>query len=255
LYSIGSNEFGQLGLNDRKLDYTTAPLLVLAFKTENSEDGIVQIACGSNHNLVLTRGQEMYAWGSNNQGQCGQIIGQHEALYTPFQVLQPIKNGPLNIMQVECGENFSGFINNGEVYTFGGNEHGQLGIGYHDQMTNVTQPTRIDSDLEFRQISFGYRHILLLASNDTVWGAGLNANYELGLGGSQKSHVRYTSPVSISSLERVQVKKVMAGSFSAVINGKDELVIWGSGEFGVIKSPQKLYMNSVIFKDCKISRF
>lgn len=71
------------------------------------------MACGSNHNLVLTRGQELYAWGSNHQGQCGQIVGQHEILYTPFQVLQPIKNGKLNIKQVECGDNFSGFINNG----------------------------------------------------------------------------------------------------------------------------------------------
>lgn len=92
--------------------------------------------------------------------------------------------------------------------------------------------------------------MLLLAKNDTVWGAGLNANYELGLGGTQRSHVRYTSPVSIPPLSGVKTKKVMAGSFSAVINGKDELVIWGTGEFGVIKSPQKLYMNSIIFVDC-----
>lgn len=38
LYCTGSNEFGQLGLNDRKLDYTPAPLLVLAFKTDKAKD-------------------------------------------------------------------------------------------------------------------------------------------------------------------------------------------------------------------------
>lgn len=28
LFSIGSNEYGQLGLNDRQLTFTTAPLLI-----------------------------------------------------------------------------------------------------------------------------------------------------------------------------------------------------------------------------------
>jgi alpha-tubulin suppressor-like RCC1 family protein len=28
MFSIGSNEYGQLGLNDRQMDFTTAPLLI-----------------------------------------------------------------------------------------------------------------------------------------------------------------------------------------------------------------------------------
>jgi alpha-tubulin suppressor-like RCC1 family protein len=37
LFSIGSNEFGQLGLNDRQLKFTTAPLLIQEAKNMNVE--------------------------------------------------------------------------------------------------------------------------------------------------------------------------------------------------------------------------
>lgn len=98
--------------------------------------------------------------------------------------------------------------------------------------------------------------MLLLADDHSVYGAGLNSNFELGLGSAAMEHnVRYTSPVQIPSLVDAGTKRVVAGSFSAAINAKDELVIWGSGEFGVIKQPQKLYMNNVMFTDCKISKF
>jgi E3 ubiquitin-protein ligase MYCBP2 len=53
LFSIGSNEFGQLGLNDKVLSFTTAPLLVQEIQNKNIE--IRQIACGSNHCLLLSK--------------------------------------------------------------------------------------------------------------------------------------------------------------------------------------------------------
>ena len=47
----------------------------------------------------------------------------------------------------------------------------------------------------------------------------------------------------------------MAGTFSAAISSSDQILIWGQGEFGVIKSPQKLFMNKVAFVDCQISKY
>ena len=63
LFSIGSNEFGQLGLNDRQLNFTTAPLLVQEVQTK----GLVvkQIASGQNHSMILTQNGQIYSWGSN----------------------------------------------------------------------------------------------------------------------------------------------------------------------------------------------
>ncbi len=33
---------------------------------------VKEITAGSNHNLVLTKNNELYAWGCNKFGQCGQ---------------------------------------------------------------------------------------------------------------------------------------------------------------------------------------
>ena len=202
-----------------------------------SDTRITDISAGKNHNLILTQDQQLFAWGCNSQGQCGQIIQQHQVLYTPFKVLHPLKNQEENITQIECGENFSGFLNNGEVYTFGGNENGQLGLGFYDSQTNITQPTKIIMDCQILQMSFGYRHILMLTNQDTVYGAGLNAYYELGLGTIDNMNACFPQPVRIASLDGQRTQKVIAGSFSAVINGKNEIVIWGTGEFGQIKNP------------------
>lgn len=160
------------------------------------------------------------------------------------------------INHIECGDNFSGFITQrGDLFCFGNNEEGQLGIGYHDDMKDVTQPIRVITDFKFTQISFGYRHTLLMTDTDEVLGTGLNSNFELGLGTSREHNVRYTTPVKIPSLSGVGISRVVAGSFSAAINCNGELFIWGSGEFGTIKQPQKLYMNQSLFRDCKITKF
>ena len=63
------------------------------------------------------------------------------------------------------------------------------------------------------------------------------------------------NPVSIPSLEHSKVKKVVAGAFSAAIDQACQIFIWGKGEFGLIKSPQKLYMDKANFEDCSISKF
>jgi alpha-tubulin suppressor-like RCC1 family protein len=64
LFVCGYNEHGQLGLgdntNERKPYYVT-----------RIQDQVQEVACGSDHTLVLTRKGEVYAMGSNLKGQLG----------------------------------------------------------------------------------------------------------------------------------------------------------------------------------------
>ena len=115
-------------------------------------------------------------------------------------------------------------------------------------------PTRIPVDVQFTQISFGNRHILLRSIDKQTYGAGLNSNFELGLGYTEQQD-RYLTPVYMHTLENHSIKKVIAGSFSAAINTDDSILIWGTGEFGVIKQPQMLYMDKVRFADCQVSKY
>ena len=70
LFSIGSNEQGQLGLNDKSLEFSTAPLLLQEVQNLAS-CSIRQIACGAYHSALVTVDGKMYTWGSNQRGQCG----------------------------------------------------------------------------------------------------------------------------------------------------------------------------------------
>jgi alpha-tubulin suppressor-like RCC1 family protein len=79
--------------------------------------------------------------------------------------------------------------------------------------------------------------MLMLSTDDFVFGTGLNANCELGLGNPDDQNIRYPSPIRIPGMDGAKTKNVVAGSFSAALNGKDEIMIWGSGEFGTIKNP------------------
>ena len=51
LFSFGDNSQGQLGVNDRKVKFSEAPLLVASLKTIK----IDEITCGGQHSGVLTK--------------------------------------------------------------------------------------------------------------------------------------------------------------------------------------------------------
>ena len=75
----------------------------------------------------------------------------------------------------------------GNLYTFGDNSQGQLGLGngvYRTQLA-VDRPTRVEDIHEgIKQISAGYRHTLVLSQAGQIYGFGSNRRQEMGLGDS-----------------------------------------------------------------------
>lgn len=48
--------------------------------------------------------------------------------------------------------------------------------------------------------------------------------------------------------------KIAAGQFSGAVTSSREILIWGSGDFGVLASPQKIFLDDIKFVDLKISK-
>jgi alpha-tubulin suppressor-like RCC1 family protein len=80
VYSWGSNENGQLGIDEREDTYNmfkTRSLKInkpklIEIKSENNKNVLIEkIICGSKHSLLLSRDGDIYAFGSNNWGQIG----------------------------------------------------------------------------------------------------------------------------------------------------------------------------------------
>ena len=116
-----------------------------------------------------------------------------------------------------AGESFSGWLTSGgDVFTFGDNAEGQLGVG--SSQGSFKEPKRVACDEKIAQASLGYQHMLLLTYSGRVLGAGRNREHQLGLGGHHGNQEQGSSvPVRIDSIRDVEVLKVVAGGFSAAL--------------------------------------
>jgi len=66
VFSWGNGGNGRLGLGD------TADRTEACFISDLSNSTIVAIQCGASHSMARTQQGNMYTWGKNTQGQCGQ---------------------------------------------------------------------------------------------------------------------------------------------------------------------------------------
>ena len=82
MFSFGSNCNGQLGVDDKLVQISSAPLLVSQLK--HSGVHAVQISCGGYHTGVLGDNGQVFMWGRNEKGQCGVTLSsKSQALFAP----------------------------------------------------------------------------------------------------------------------------------------------------------------------------
>lgn len=99
---------------------------------------IKKLASGAHHTLALTADGKVYAWGDPESGKLGRILNtrnkDHNAL-----MIEKVKGK--DITDIFCGNHHSFYINKkGEVYSWGLNNHGQLGVGHKE---NISLPEKI----------------------------------------------------------------------------------------------------------------
>eukprot|EP01027_Heterolobosea_sp_BB2_P016989 GEZU01024110.1.p1 GENE.GEZU01024110.1~~GEZU01024110.1.p1 ORF type:complete len:180 (+),score=35.95 GEZU01024110.1:36-575(+) len=66
VYMWGNGIYGQIG-NDKKDNTNDTPVHVEALVHEK----VIQLVCGTNHNLALTESGKVYAWGAGTYGRLG----------------------------------------------------------------------------------------------------------------------------------------------------------------------------------------
>ena len=74
--------------------------------------------------MILTDSGQIFSWGSNYKGECGQNIKHYEKIFSPQRVFSQEASNNI-ITQIECGDNFSGFVTElGSCFSFGSNSDG-----------------------------------------------------------------------------------------------------------------------------------
>ena len=115
----------------------------------------------------------------------------------------------------------------------------------------VDKPTRVQEIFdEVTMVSCGYRHCLALTRKGQLYGFGSNRRHEMGLGENPLAvENNFYAPLKLEQLEIHNIIKCAAGGFSAAITDSNQLIVWGTGQFGVFSTPQKVCMDGIYFSD------
>ncbi|KAK9291600.1 hypothetical protein L1049_019549 [Liquidambar formosana] len=220
----GNGDYGRLGLGS--LESRWRPVVCSAFQSEN----LRAIACGGAHTLFLTETGRVYATGLNDFGQLGT---SNDISYStePLEV----SGLPKEIAQVSAGYHHSCAITvNGELYMWGKNSNGQLGLGKRAAKV-VSVPSKVDCliGIAIRMAALGSEHSVAVTDDGEAlsWGGGgsgrLGHGHDSSILGFLRSTSEYT-PRLIKTLEGIKVKNVAAGLLhSACIDDNGSVFIFG----------------------------
>nr|XP_028585247.1 probable E3 ubiquitin-protein ligase HERC4 isoform X2 [Podarcis muralis] len=218
VYTCGCNDLGQLGHEKSR----KRPEQVSALDAQN----IVAVSCGEAHTLALNDSGQVYAWGFAADGQLG-LPGTEE--YT--RVPRNIKSlSDIQIVQVACGYYHSLALSKGsEVFSWGQNKHGQLGLGY--EFKKQTSPQQIKSlqGIPFAQITAGGAHSFVLTLSGAVFGWGRNKFGQLGLNDENDRYV----PNLLKSLRSQKIVYISCGEdHTAALTKEGGVFTFGAGGYG-----------------------
>ena len=143
-----------------------------------------------------------------------------------FSQLQANQGNPYEntIYRATLGQSFAAEIKNGELYTWGNNIFGQLGLGDSLPKMGVF---KVNPETDWKQISAGANHALAIKTDGTLWAWGANQSGQLGTGDLSKRN----SPTQISQTKR-WIYVEAAQNHSIALTSDGELWAWGDNSFG-----------------------
>lgn len=222
LWAWGLNSSGQLGLGN--FSDTSVPSKIGTAIWLNFD-------AGGTHNLAIQQNGTLWAWGQNSAGQIGDGSTTNRNL--PVQV-----GSANNWLMVSAGEggHSAAIKQDHTLWTWGANNSGQLGLGNN---SNVSIPTQVGNDNDWKYVSTGYWYTLAIKLDGTLWAWGHNYSGQLGTGNTTNTN----SPVQIGSA--THWKKVSAGVYqSAAVTWDGNIYTWGDNTYGQLGNGSFSNVNS-----------
>ncbi|KAK3554356.1 hypothetical protein QTP70_022588 [Hemibagrus guttatus] len=218
VYTCGSNSHGQLGHEKPGVK----PELVGALDAQK----IAGVACGQAHSLALNEQGHVFAWGAGEWGQLG--LGTAEESVRVPRLIKKLCE--YRISQVMCGnQHCIALSKDGQLFTWGQNSSGQLGLGKGEPSSLSPQPLKSLSGIPLAQISAGGDHSFALSLSGAVFGWGRNSAGQLGLNDDQDRAV----PCHIKFLRSQKVVYISCGEeHTAALTKDGGLFTFGNGSRG-----------------------
>ncbi|KAK2909236.1 hypothetical protein QQF64_000658 [Cirrhinus molitorella] len=134
------------------------------------------------------------------------------------------------VIQIACGDHHSmALTNDGQLFVWGENSHGQLGLKKDHPPSLSAQHVQSLSGIPVAQISAGGDHSFVLSLSGVVFGWGKNSAGQLGLGDTTDRHI----PTIVNSLHRKKTMSISCGGeHTATLSKGGAVFTFGSGSFG-----------------------
>lgn len=211
---------------------------------ESLTDGFIQISAGESHCIALKSDGTVWAWGKGTEGQLGN--GRFENSTIPVKV-----EGLSDITKISAGANHNLALNEetGEVWSWGSNSCGQLGIGNHSNkaIPQLVEYSKCSPYTLARSIDAGFQHSMVW-TYDTVLTFGRNVEGQLGdyYFGDEKLRVGNVSGYSYKVEETENITNVWAsgnrGYFGLKYYDADGMSYMGWGE-NISTEPKAILTN------------
>lgn len=194
VYAMGDNTYGQLGLplNATHPYFYSAQLVPL-------DVNATAVFAGGRCSFIVAEDGSLYAMGDNSLGTLGiantTLTKVDEPTLVNITIDKPgVKSGTKEPLKVASSKfNTPGHTlvlsSGGEVWVFGNNANGQLGVG--ETTGPLYTPVKLDLSEEVLDVAVGKDFSLLLAGNRPCPGACSNRGYCDGVIGSCRCHTGY----------------------------------------------------------------
>ena len=215
LWAWGFGADGRLGLGDDTSD-RLVPTQV------GAADDWAYVAAGLRYSFAVKSDGTLWAWGPNNEGQLG--TGDTETRFVPTQV-----GSDSDWRVVDGGGTYqSAFAaalkTDGSLWTWGGNNHGQLGQG--DKVDRLL-PLQVGDDADWAGICLSDADVEAFKDDGTLWVWGSNEVGQIGLGAGAAADVMIPT-----LLEGDWAVAASGDNSTFAIKGDGTLWAWGDNTYG-----------------------
>ena len=202
LFALGSNGSGQLGIGHK--EDVSVPKQVLFEHHPAAGDEIAQVVAGGNHTILVTRSGKAYWSGDPSSGACGVVTGISDADPPKFRevALSTTESDHPSgfVVHAACTWDSSVFVLRDpegkatRVYTCGGGS------------AQESAPSLLidfpPAGSEIRSLAAGFRHVVAVLDNGTVYGWGNGRRGQLGVleGDAADARSVVRRPVQIQGL-------------------------------------------------------
>lgn len=220
----------------------------------------VSVHCGFHHTALLTETGQVFTWGAGSKGQLGHE-NVSDSLWVPRLVsgLCPNPSFPDKVIKLACGANHTMALTaSGQLYAFGSNARGQLGLGdredrFEPRQVILGEQIRLEmasstgaSSNSFGQtqnqpsvgtlvdISAGFWHSVIVTDKG-VWIAGANSTQDASAAAglhSDNADLLSFAPVPNIPLDETYVMARCGFAHTVLLTKRGRVYTFGSNEYG-----------------------